>query len=246
MVKKSFSKIINSYCTKKRGDSLNIKKWAISGTIILLAIISTIYYFNESYVKKVPLFKQRHFNTVNSKESWSLFGKELKISAKYAKIENFQLILDKNNSIYSVKFDLVDKDNDKFKVYHYSNCFSCELKKENQVHISKSTVSEWLQYDKLVDANSFFSALDILNQKDFFTNSKFKYKLIVSSGWTENRLVEGNYYVLANKNLQKIDITVPKTVSSGFNLQVIGSERPENFSTDIDTTKFVSIRSYIE
>lgn len=225
---------------------MKIKKWAISGTIIFLAIITTIYYFNENYVKKVPLFKQTDFNTVNSKESWRHFGKELKISEKYAKIEDFQLILDKNNSIYSVKFDLVDKDKDTFKVYHYSNCFSCELKEEKQVHISKSTVREWLQYDKLMDANSFFSALDILNEKDFFNNSKFEYKLIVSSGWTEKKLIEGNYYLLKNKNLQKIDNTVAKTVSSGFSLQVIGSERPENFSTDIDTTKFVFIDSYLE
>ncbi|MDR6123448.1 hypothetical protein QFZ87_003045 [Bacillus sp. SLBN-46] len=225
---------------------MKIKRRALSGAIIVLAIISSIYYFNENYVKKVLLYKQTDFHTVNSKESWRLFREELKVSKENAKIEDFQLILDKNNRIYSVRFDLVDKDDDTFKVFHYSNCFSCELKEENQIHISKNTVSEWLQYDKLVDATRFFAALDILNQKDFFNNSKSEYKLIVSSGWTEGRLVEGNYYLLENKNLQKIDNTGPQKVSSGFNLQVIGSERVENFSTDKDTTKFVFIDSNIE
>ena len=225
---------------------MRIKRLAIGSAIIVLAIITTIYYFNENYVKKVPLYKQSDFHTVNSKESWRLFRKELKVSKENAKIEDFQLILDKNNRIYSVRFDLVDKDDDTFKMFHYSNCFSCELKEENQVHISKNTVSEWIQYDKLVDANHFFAALDILNQKDFFNNSTFDYKLIVSSGWTEERLVKGNYYFLKDRNLQKVDNAVPQTVSSGFNLQVIGSERAENFSTDIDTTKFVFIDSYIE
>jgi hypothetical protein len=225
---------------------LKIKKRALSGAIIVLAIISSIYYFNENYVKKVLLYKQTDFHIVNSKESWRLFREELKVSKENAKIEDFQLILDKNNRIYSVRFDLVDKDDDTFKVFHYSNCFSCELKEENQIHISKNTVSEWLQYDKLVDATRFFAALDILNQKDFFNNSKSEYKLIVSSGWTEGRLVEGNYYLLENKNLQKVDNTGPQKVSSGFNLQVIGSERAENFSTDKDTTKFVFIDSNIE
>ncbi|WML55985.1 hypothetical protein [Neobacillus sp. PS2-9] len=225
---------------------MKIKRRALSGAIIVLAIISTIYYFKENYVKKVPLYKQTDFHKVNSKESWRLFKEELKVSNENAKIEDFQLILDKNNRIYSVRFDLVDKDDDTFKVFHYSNCFSCELKEENQIHISKNTVSEWLQYDKMVDANRFFTALDLLNQKDFFNNRKSEYKLIVSSGWNEERLVEGNYYLLKDRNLQKVDYAIPQRVSSGFDLQVIGSDRAENFSTDKDTTKFVFIDSNIE
>ena len=135
---------------------MNIKKWAISSSIILLAILSAIYYFSENYVKEVPLFKQTDFNTVNSKESWKLFRNELNISKENSKIENFQLILDEKNNIYSIKFDLVDKDNDEFTIYHYSNCFSCESKEENKINISKSKVNEWLQYDNLVYADSFF------------------------------------------------------------------------------------------
>jgi hypothetical protein len=227
-------------------DSLNIKKWAISSSLILLAILSAIYYFSENYVKEVPLFKQTDFNKVNSKESWKLFRNELNISKENTKIENFQLILDKKNNIYSIKFDLVVKDNDEFTIYHYRNCFSCESKEENKINISKNKVNEWLQYDNLVYADNFFSALDTLNQKDFFDSKEFKYKLIVSSGLNEERELGGNYYVLVNKNIQKIGNEGSKTVSSGFNLQVIGSDRPSNFSTDIKTTKFVFIDNYLE
>jgi hypothetical protein len=225
---------------------LNIKKWAISSLLILLAILSAIYYFSENYVKEVPLFKQTDFNTVNSKESWKLFRNELNISKENTKIENFQLILDKKNNIYSIKFDLVVKDNDEFIIYHYRNCFSCESKEENKINISKNKVNGWLQYDNLVYADNFFSALDTLNQKDFFDNKIFEYKLIVSSGLNEERELGGNYYVLVNKNIQKIGNEGSKTVSSGFNLQVIGSDRPSNFSTDIKTTKFVFIDNYLE
>ena len=231
---------------QKRGDSLSIKKWAISSSIILLAILSAIYYFSENYVKEVPLFKQTDFNAVNIEESWKLFRNELNISKENTKIENFQLILDKKNNIYSIKFDLVDKDNDELTIYHYSNCFSCESKEENKINISKSKVNKWLQYDKLVYADSFFSALDTLNEKVFFDNKEFKYKLIVSSGWNEERILESDYYVLVNKNIQKIGNAGSKTVSTGFNLQVIGSDRPSNFSTDINTTKLVFIDKYLE
>ncbi|NHC43618.1 hypothetical protein G6549_27650, partial [Bacillus sp. MM2020_1] len=102
------------------------------------------------------------------------------------------------------------------------------------------------QYDNLVYADNFFSALDTLNQKDFFDNKEFKYKLIVSSGLNEERELGGNYYVLVNKNIQKIGNEGSKTVSSDFNLLVIGSDRPSNFSTDIKTTKFVFIDNYLE
>ncbi|CEG27207.1 hypothetical protein [Bacillus sp. B-jedd] len=220
---------------------MNIKKWTINSSLILLVILSAIYYFNENYVKEVPLFKQTDFNTVNSKESWKLFRNELNISKLNTKVEDFQLILDERNNIYSIKFDLVDKDNDEFTIYHYK-----ESKEENRINISKSNVKEWLQYDNLVDADSFFSALDTLNQNDFFDNEKFAYKLIISSGWNEERELEGHYYVLLNNKIQKIENEEFKAVSSGFNLQVIGSDRPSNFSTDIITTKSIFIENFLE
>ncbi|WP_428910726.1 hypothetical protein [Niallia sp. Krafla_26] len=225
---------------KKGGDRLNIKKWVISSSLIVV-ILGAIYYLSKNDVKEVPLFQQTDFNTVNIKDSWTLFRNELNISKENSKIENFQLILDEKNNIYSIKFDLVDKDNEEFTIYHYSNCYACELKEENKINISKNKVNEWLQYDKLVYADSFFTALDALNQKDFFEHKGFEYSLIVSSGWNEFRELEGDYYVLENTNIQKISNEGSKTLSSGFNLQVIGSDRPSNFSTDIGTTKFVYI-----
>lgn len=230
--------------TLKKRDNLIKNKRKIIWTVMVLTIVTSIYYINMNKVQETPLYKQREFNTISNKNSWRLFREELKVSRRNTKIEDFQLILDKNNKIYSVKFDLVDKDKDKFIVYHYSSCFSCEINEENKVSISKSTAREWLQYDKLVEADIFFSALDDLNKKDFFEHSKFEYKLIVSSGWNEESLLKGDYYLLEDKSLQKISNGKPKTMSTGYNLQVIGSDRPESFSTDIETTKFVFIDSY--
>ncbi|MFD6211515.1 hypothetical protein [Peribacillus sp. NPDC060253] len=85
--------------------------------------------------------------TVNSQESWDSFRGKLSISKRNAKIENYQLILNKRNNIYSVKFDLIDKDPGEFTIYHYRNCFSCASKEGNKIHISKSTVTQWQQYE---------------------------------------------------------------------------------------------------
>ena len=225
---------------------MNIKKWSVIVTIIIFTITITLYFLNENYVKKVSLFKDPDFNTVNNKESWKIFRNELNISKKNSKIENFQLILDNNNNIYSVNFDLVDKNNGEYTIYQYSNCFSCKSKEENKVNISKSTVTEWLQYEKLMYADSFFSVLDILNQKGFFNNKELKYKLIVSSGFREKIDLEGDYYSLENNELIKIDKADPRTVSSGYNLQVIESKQPESFSTNKELTKSVFIDNYLE
>ncbi|MGJ7912497.1 hypothetical protein [Neobacillus sp. LXY-1] len=221
---------------------MKLKTWSITGSIALLAII-VVLYFSQNHIKKVPIFKQSDFNSVNSVKSWKKFSEELKISEKGTKIEDFQLILDKNNHIYSVKFELVEKVNDKFTVLQYSHCYSCETEGENRVYISKSTSDEWLQYNKLIEANRFFSALEQLNQQGFFEGSKFNYHLLVSSGWTENIQVDGDYYILQNSNLKKMDEVSTSKKSKGFNMQDIGSDRPSNFSTDKETTKIVFIDS---
>jgi hypothetical protein len=50
---------------------------------------------------------------------------------------------------------------------------------------------------------------------------------------------------LKDENFQKID-EFSKDISSGYNLQVIGSDRQEQFSTSTNNTKFVFINSYYE
>ena len=75
---------------------------------------------------------------------------------------------------------------------------------------------------------------------------RLKFPFNEAAGLNEERILESDYYVLVNKNIQKIGNAGSKTVSTGFNLQVIGSDRPSNFSTDIKTTKFVFIDNYLE
>lgn len=224
---------------------MNIRRWAINASIVLvvifIAILSERYDFNEMAAKEVPFFKQNDFNTVNSKESWELFRKELHLSKLTTKVENFELILDKKNHVYSVQFDLVDKEKDGFVIYRYN-----QLKEENKVSISKSNVNKWTQYNNLVYADRFFSDLHTLNQNDFFDGKAFPYKLIISTDWHKEEELAGHCYTLLDGDIKKIDNETFKKGSSGSSLQVIGSDRPSSFSTDINTTKFVFIDYYLE
>ncbi|WP_162144778.1 hypothetical protein [Peribacillus kribbensis] len=223
---------------------MNIKKWPLIVLAFFALFLSVIYFVNSNHVKEVLLFKENDFNSVNSTESWRHFRKELNLSQENVRIQNFQLILDKNNKIYSVKFDLADKkDTGKITVYHYSNCFSCDTKEENRVNISKNSVREWKQYDKMMRAESFFKSLHVLKQQGFFNTNKFNYELIVSTGWIERIGLEGEYFLLENKTIHKIDHTKPR---KGLSLQVIGNNLPHSFSTDVETTKSIFLPDYYQ
>ena len=194
------------------------KRVMISVIIGLIAAISMIY-IGKNRVKQVPLYNHADFNTINSSQSWGEFREKLKISKQYSKIEYFKLIIDKNQEIHSLNLDVVDKVDGKYKIYHYQNCFSCERKEENQVYMNKSTLDTWSQYEDLVTAQEFFSKLDELKKEKFFGNHENEFILLKSSGRNEAIGLPGEYFVLNNKNIRKIDKT-ENTSYQGINLMV--------------------------
>lgn len=185
-------------------------------------------------VEKVPFYHQVDFNKVNNGVSWASFSEKLNITNQHAKIENFKLTIDKNHNVVSLTFDVIDKVNNEFNIYHYNNCFSCEYEEENHIRISKNTVNEWVQYDRLINAKEFFSKLDILQQERFFKDIQFEKFTIYSSGWYEGIGLEGDYFTLDDRTIQKIDIK-PNMHYEGFNLWIRESNRPSNVSSEIET-----------
>ncbi|MFD1019492.1 hypothetical protein [Thalassobacillus hwangdonensis] len=204
-------------------------------SVVILALSISIY--QQNHVRTMTFYEQPTFDNTNQLETWQLFSEKMNVSMENSKIENFRSTLDKNLTILSLRFDLVEKVNNTFHVYYYSQCVSCE---NDQVSINRSTAKEWLQYDQMVYANSFFTSLDNLIEQKFLSNEAFNYQLIVSSGWRESRIMEGSYYLLKDEVIQEISNDTPQTVS-GFHFQVIGNDQPTSFHTDEDTTKAVFI-----
>lgn len=215
---------------------LSKKKWLVGSILILCGIIVLFYTFNKNKAEEVLLYSQVNFKDINNTESWESFKKEINITN--AQIEDFQMILDDKNHIYSVKLNLVKKNNDTYTLHRYDKCNSCELPEENEVFIRKNKVSEW-ENQKLLDADIFFSVLDILKDQGFFDNKRFKYKLIATSGLNEEIALEGDYYQLKHKSLRKLANLTNEETYSGYNLQVIGNDLPEEFGTSDETTQSV-------
>ncbi len=223
----------------RRSGGVNKKIWVTFGVIICLFVISW-FYFNRNDIQQVSFYNQMDFSTVNNSDSWEAFSRDLGLIEHSSKIENYKLIMDTNNNIHSLRFDVIDKVNGEFEIYHYKNCYSCELEEENQVQIHMNTADKWIQFDELINADDFFKKMDVLNQENFFESRKFEYHLIVSSGRYENIALIGDYFVLEDERLEKIDKTEEDNYQ-GMNVRVMGNHLPSNFSSSSETdTVFIS------
>lgn len=216
------------------------KSWIFLAITCLVAALIMVYINKKNEVYQVPFYNQVNFNSVNNNNSWEKFREEIGISESNSKIENFKLIVDKNNNIYSVKFDIVDKVNGEFEIYRYENCFSCELEEENQVRINRLTTDKYNRYEEIIKANEFFPKLDFIKQEMFFEDRGNEFILIHSSGSNDNIDIEGDYFTLENRNLNKIDNKEDYRYK-GVNLQFYMNNLPTNFSSDDNTvTVFIS------
>ena len=106
------------------------------------------------------------------------------------------------------------------------------------------TTNKYIQYEELIKANEFFRKLDFLKQEMFFEDRGNEFILIHSSGSNESIGIEGDYFVLENRDLNKIDNN-EDYLYKGFNLQVYMNNLPNNFSSD-DNTDTVFISNFIK
>lgn len=209
--------------------------------IPFIVICLGIYLLNQDDVKPIPFYKHSDFTSLNNSASWKEFKETLNISDYNAKIANFKLIIEDNKKIYSVKFDIIDHTDGKFTYYWYQNCYSC-TQEENKPFIKKFERQESPEYYHLMDANSFFTKLDLLKKEGFINNTSFPYNIIWLKGTNESIAYPGEYFLLLDKQLQKLEKSNARF--SGYNLQVIGNNSPERFSTTEETTRTIFISHF--
>jgi hypothetical protein len=222
------------------------KKTFLITISLAFIVIGFIIYFNIDHVKHIQLLKTNKLDVVNFSESWNSFRESLNISEKHAKIEDFELIINQNNNIHSIRFDIVDRTDDKFLLYRYSNCFLCDTEGENQPKVNRNTSNKWLQYERLINAHTFFSKLDMLNGLKVIDSSKFDFTGIFSTGEYESIGLPGQYYSLNKNTLNKIEKSQENTSFKGYNVRVIRNQSVNNFSTTDKSTTTIFIDSYLK
>ena len=208
----------------------------------LILICLGIYLLNQDEVKPVLFYKNSNFTNLNNNDSWKDFKENLNISEYNARIGNFQLIIEDNKKIYSVQFDIIDHSEGKITHYWYRNCYSCKHREENKPVITKFERKDSNEYYKFMDANTFFAKLDLLKKEGFFANTHFPYNIIVSQGTNESIAYPGEYFLLLDHQLKKLDQS--NASYSGYYLQAIGNHNPDGFETTEQTTRNVFISHF--
>ncbi|WP_442598509.1 hypothetical protein [Neobacillus sp. D3-1R] len=210
--------------------------------IVLGAIAYALYYFNVVNVPQVRFFSEDNIYQLNIEEDWEKFKEELEINSGTsddARIEDFNVYLTKDGDIEEVRFNLAMQKENKYTIYQYNSCRSCQ--DEKKVIITKKTVNDWFQYPGLMNANEFFKRLQILNQQKVFIRDEKDVKLR-SSGWKEGIGLPGEYYLLEENHLRKLSPPSDQLSYEGFNLlliEIISGELTDENTRTIFISQFV-------
>jgi len=205
---------------------------------VVFSAIGVLAFRSESVY--VAFYEDAMFSTVSSSASWESFRDTLRID-ETARIENVELIVDKNHVIHSIQFQLVAKKNEKFDTYRYSQCLTCEEEAESRTYFFQASSPEWLQYDRLIEAHTFFDKLDVLYNSGMLIDENFEYTAITSRGEFEGIGFPGRYYVIAETEIREIEKS-PKHHYEGFNVQIYGTNQTTSFGTDEQTrTVFIDM-----
>lgn len=224
------------------GDVLDKVGWGLFSLVIAVLLVST-FSNNGSTVKQTQLFKQKEFGLIDTYKSWENFANEMDISKRNSKIQDFELVVSKNNKIHSLKFNVIEESTKGFFLYQYKQCITCETKEENKVTIVKDSVDSWSGYSKLIDAKDFFRNLQLVKESQR-GKSKYEYNLLRSSGRYDETALEGIYYALNGSAFSEIKPPTNKQYYVAFNIQMVGNEYSDDFSSNADNTKTFLVSEY--
>ncbi|WP_409292673.1 hypothetical protein [Peribacillus sp. SCS-37] len=212
---------------------MKLYKWGLLFLLTTGLALGIHYVTDDTHAQ---LFKRETLKSVMLAEKWKEVKNEKDLDQN-AKIEDFQMMLDKNSRIESIKFNIIENRGDGFTVYHYR-----EDQEVEHATISETDSKRYDSFEKLTNAASLFKNLDSLNNQDFFNDqAKHPYNLIVAGGEFENIEVRGNYYILDKKPI--LQHSPGNKGMKGYWLRMIGNNKPQEFSSDSEGTKTVMMNN---
>ena len=215
-------------------------------SIIVILLVTVTFQYSKYHPNQVSLFSTADITTVEAENEWNTFRKSLNLSRNNTKIQNIELIVNQQNQLYSMTFDLIDtKDDETYTVYHYTECLVCEGDDSQTLTIDKTETQKTPpEYVGLMNAHDFFSQLDELKHTSFLSDTTHAYRLLYSSGWYEtNQRYSVHSFALEGRTL--VASTNKKTSpTKGVHLMSIGNNQPEDFQTDASNTKTVFLSNH--
>lgn len=193
---------------------------------VLIPIIQESYFERQRVVNS----SSNNIYTIDLDKDHNAIKQKLGIS-EYAKIEDFDASFENSGSIRELKYSFLTKDNNGIVLYQIN--FSSN---KNKYIIKPKKVSNWLQYDRLINEDQFFYALSCLDLEKAKPQEEYPYYTVRCSGDYTNWGVKAfeNFLITDNrlKKLKDGDLPV-----GGYAFWVFGNKRTGENSYSSDNSR---------
>ncbi|WP_156319846.1 hypothetical protein [Bacillus sp. FJAT-18017] len=140
--------------------------------------------------------------SINFQEEYERIRHKLDLENNSLSLQDFVIEYNKNGTIRDLHLELISTEDNGLK--HYTIQYNSE---KNRYQVLQSQLDNWLQYDRLVDADLFFKNLGVLNIQDI-TRSKgdYSYYVVRGSGeWIEYDSENQASFMVKNGKIQEVN-----------------------------------------
>lgn len=174
----------------------------ITLTILLIIIfVLTLTGCNSTRTDKIiDLATSQQINNIDYIEELENIKKELGIIdfSGDVKIERFSLFFNADNEITKLDFDLIERKDD-FLLHRIS--FNPE---KSYFSVETTRVGEWGQYERLIDVDTFFAALNLLELSNILPRLS-EYRIFSSGEILDNYSdIKNNNYLITSSGLEEL------------------------------------------
>lgn len=196
---------------------------------LLIPVIQKSYFERQRVVNA----SSTNIFTIDLNRDHNAIKQKLGIS-EYTKIEDFDASFENSGAIKELRYTFLTKDNKGIVLYNVN--FSSN---KNNYIIKSTKVSEWLQYDRLINEEQFFYILNYLDLKQVKPQVEYPYYTVKCSGdYTSWGVKNFDNFLITDNGLKKLKNE--ELPVSGYTFWIFGNKRTSETSYSGD-----SYRAYI-
>jgi hypothetical protein len=193
---------------------------------LLIPVIQKSYFERQIVVST----SSTNIYTIDLNRDHNAIKQKLGIS-EYTKIEDFDASFESSGAIKELSYMLITKDNKGIVLYNVS--FSSS---KNKYIIKQTKVSEWLQYDRLINEDQFFYALSYLDLKQVKPQKEYPYYTIKCSGdYTNWGVKDFDNFLISDNGFSKLKNE--ELPVDGYVFWIFGNKRISEISYSSDSSR---------
>lgn len=193
---------------------------------LLIPVIQKSYFERQRVVNA----SSTNIFTIDLKKDHNAIKQKLGIS-EYTRIEDFYASFENSGAIKELRYTFLTKDNKGFVLYRVN--FSSN---KNNYIIKPTKVSEWLQFDRLINQGQFFYALNYLDLKQVKPQLEYPYYTVKCSGdYASWGVKDYDNFLITDNGLNKLKND--ELPVSGYVFRIYGNKRTSGTSYCSDSNR---------